>query len=78
MGNKRTPNNITATVLYLRPRLYRGVYTRVAKQLGVNRATVRAVGTGNKTSRRIMAALVEESARIEREITRFISKRKAA
>lgn len=78
MGNKRTPKDTTAAVLYLRPRLYRGVYSRVARRLGVNRATVHAVGTGNKTSRRIMDALIEESARIEREIEKFLSKRKAA
>ncbi len=49
-----------------RYRLYRGLYARVARQLGVDRSYVSRVARGERRSPRIEAALKTELRRIER------------
>jgi transcriptional regulator with XRE-family HTH domain len=49
-----------------RYRLYRGLYARVARQLGVDRSYVSRVARGERRSPRIEAALNSELRRIER------------
>jgi len=46
--------------------LYRGVYSRVARQLEVDRSFVSRVANGQRRSARVEAALRKEIARIER------------
>jgi len=48
-----------------RYRLYRGLYARVARQLGVDRSYVSRVARGERRSQRIEAALNSELRRIE-------------
>ncbi len=49
-----------------RYRLYRGLYARVARQLGVDRSYVSRVARGERTSPEVEAALHAEVKRIER------------
>jgi len=58
-------------VLRMRARLYKGLYSRVAKRLKVSPTIVCNVANGRKRSKRIDAALVAELRRIEREIEKF-------
>jgi transcriptional regulator with XRE-family HTH domain len=48
-----------------RYRLYRGLYARVARQLGVDRSYVSRVARGERRSPRVEAALKNELRRIE-------------
>jgi hypothetical protein len=45
---------------------YRGLLTRVANQLGVNRTHVGRVARGERQSKRVLCALLAEVERIER------------
>ncbi len=49
-----------------RYRLYRGLYARVARRLGVDRSYVSRVARGERTSLKVEAALAAELKRIER------------
>jgi transcriptional regulator with XRE-family HTH domain len=49
-----------------RYRLYRGLYARVARQLGVDRSYVSRVARGERRSPRVEAGLKAELRRIER------------
>lgn len=49
-----------------RYRLYRGLYARVARRLGVDRSYVSRVARGERTSPAVEAALSAELERIER------------
>jgi transcriptional regulator with XRE-family HTH domain len=49
----------------MRYRLYRGLYARVARQLGVDRSYVSRVARGERRSPPIEAALKNELRRIE-------------
>ncbi len=48
-----------------RYRLYRGLYARVARQLGVDRSYVSRVARGERRSPEVQAALKSELRRIE-------------
>jgi hypothetical protein len=52
---------------FLRILKYRGVCSRVAKDLGISRAHVHYVMTGVRSSRRVEQALIQEISRIESE-----------
>jgi len=45
---------------------YRGLLTRVANQLGLNRSHISRVARGQRQSKRVLAALLQEVERIER------------
>jgi hypothetical protein len=47
--------------------LHQGLYRRVAKKLGLNASYVSRVASGERTSERIMNAIVAELKRIERQ-----------
>jgi len=49
-----------------RYQLYRGLYARVARRLGVDRSYVSRVARGERTSPEVEAALAAELRRIER------------
>ena len=49
-----------------RYQLYRGLYSRVARKLGVDRSYVSRVARGERRSKEIEAALAQELKRIER------------
>jgi len=51
---------------FKRYQLYRGLYSRVARKLGVDRSYVSRVARGERRSRQIEAALSQELKRIER------------
>jgi transcriptional regulator with XRE-family HTH domain len=59
-----TPNHSKDSALK-RYRLYRGLYSRVARQLGVDRSYVSRVARGERRSRRVENALQRELRRIE-------------
>ena len=64
MGNIGDNRNINSVLL--RHSLYRGVYSRVAKQLGVDRSYVSRVACGDRKSAKIEAALIKEIQRIDK------------
>ena len=51
---------------FKRYQLYRGLYSRVARKLGVDRSYVSRVARGQRRSQEIEAALKSELRRIER------------
>ena len=51
---------------FKRYQLYRGLYSRVARKLGVDRSYVSRVARGERRSKDIEAALTSELKRIER------------
>lgn len=57
-------NNITA--LLRKPMRYRGVYSEVAREIGVSRQFVSRVAAGNATSERVLRAIVRKIAERER------------
>ncbi len=59
-----TNHNIDAELA--RHSLYRGVYSRVAKQLGLDRSYVSRVASGQRRSKQVEAALLAEIKRIEK------------
>ena len=62
-----TRRNATTSRALERYRRYRGLYSRVARQLGVDRSLVSRVARGERRSKRIEAALNAELSRIEKE-----------
>lgn len=58
--------------------LYRGVYSRVAKQLGLDRSYVSRVASGQRRSKKVEAALLAEIRRIEKLAARRQVQAKAA
>lgn len=63
-GDRSTHGNTKSALT--RHSLYRGVYSRVARQLGVDRSFVSRVAHGQRRSARVEAALRKEIARIDR------------
>ena len=59
-----TKHNIDAELA--RHSLYRGVYSRVAKLLGLDRSYVSRVASGERKSQKVEAALLAEIKRIEK------------
>ncbi|HUQ50017.1 MAG TPA: hypothetical protein VM056_04820 [Terriglobales bacterium] len=64
MGNNGDNHNINAN--FIRHSLYRGVYSRVARQLGLDRSYVSRVASGQRRSKVVEAALLAEVKRIEK------------
>jgi hypothetical protein len=62
-GDKKHPS--TKGVLN-RHQLYRGIYSRVAQQLGIDRSYVSRVASGERKSEKVEKALARELQRIER------------
>lgn len=50
--------------------LYRGLFSRVARQLGVDRSLVSRVASGERRSKRVEEGLREELRRIEEVLNR--------
>ena len=67
-GDRRRNTNIES--LLSRHSLYRGVYSRVARQLKMDRSFVSRVANGKRRSAEVEAALRQEIARIERLLKR--------
>jgi hypothetical protein len=63
-GDRRTDTNIKSALS--RHALYRGVYSRVARQLKLDRSFVSRVANGKRRSAKVEEALRKEIARIER------------
>ena len=64
MGTNGDKSNMTSVLV--RHALYRGIYSRVAQQLGVDRSYVSRVANGQRRSAKIEKALLKEINRIER------------
>lgn len=58
---------LDATELLKRHRLHQGLHARVARKLGVDASYVSRVAHGERTSERILKALVDELRRIEKQ-----------
>ena len=58
-GNSHSP-------LLLRPALYRGVYSRVARRMGVDPSYVSRVARGERISTKVEKALLAELHRVEK------------
>lgn len=71
-----TKHNIDSELL--RHTLYRGVYSRVAKQLSLDRSYVSRVASGQRRSKKVEAALVAEIKRIEKIAGKRLAAAKAA
>ena len=52
--------------------LMRGLYSRVAKRLGVDRSFVSRVASGSRKSKRVEAELLKEMRDVERQIAKQI------
>jgi hypothetical protein len=68
--------SFTTPDLY-RAHLYRGIYARVARKLGLKRngrSHVSRVATGERRSTRVEAALAKELEIVERKVARFVAK----
>jgi hypothetical protein len=64
MGTNGDNSNMTSALS--RHSLYRGIYSRVAQQLGVDRSYVSRVANGQRRSLKIEKALLKEIKRIEK------------
>ena len=67
-GDRRRNTNIESALS--RHSLYRGVYSRVARQLKMDRSFVSRVANGKRRSAEAEAALRKEIARVERLLKR--------
>ena len=54
----------------VRIREYRGLYSRVARELGVDRSYVSRVASGERVSERVQRALEREVTRIEKSLSK--------
>lgn len=66
MGTNGDKKNTSTKSELNRHQLYRGIYSRVAKQLGIDRSYVSRVASGERSSEKVEAALKRELARIEK------------
>lgn len=66
MPNKRAGED-EAQYLLSKHRLHDGLYARVAKKLGLDPSYISRVAKGERTSERILNAIVAELRRIERQ-----------
>lgn len=66
MGTNGDKKNTSTNPVLNRHQLYRGVYSRVAKQLGIDRSYVSRVASGERKSEKVQKALMRELQRIDR------------
>ena len=59
-------DNSSMTSVLVRHSLYRGIYSRVARGLGIDRSYVSRVANGQRRSARVEKALLKEIKRIEK------------
>jgi len=66
MGTNGDKKNTSTNATLNRHQLYRGIYSRVAKQLGIDRSYVSRVASGERKSEKVQKALQRELDRIEK------------
>lgn len=66
MGTNGDKRNTSTKPVLNRHQLYRGIYSRVAKQLGIDRSYVSRVASGERKSEKVERALMREIERIEK------------
>jgi hypothetical protein len=66
MGNNGDSSDTSINPVLIRHSLYRGIYSRVARQLGIDRSYVSRVASGQRRSAKVEAALLKEIKRIEK------------
>lgn len=59
-------DNSSMTSVLVRHTLYRGIYSRVARELGIDRSYVSRVANGQRRSAKVEKALLKEIKRIEK------------
>ena len=66
MGTNGDSKNASTKAVLNRHQLYRGIYSRVAKQLGIDRSYVSRVASGERKSDKVQKALLKEIERVEK------------
>lgn len=66
MGTNGDKKNTSTNAALNRLQLYRGIYSRVAKQLGIDRSYVSRVASGERKSEKVEKALLREIERVEK------------
>lgn len=66
MGTNGDKKNTSINPVLNRHQLYRGIYSRVAKQLGIDRSYVSRVASGERKSEKVQKALMRELQRVEK------------
>ena len=66
MGANGDSKNPSTKAGLNRHQLYRGICSRVAKQLGIDRSYVSRVASGGRTSAKVQKALLREIDRVEK------------
>lgn len=66
MGTNGDKTNFSTNAALNRLQLYRGIYSRVAKQLGIDRSYVSRVASGERKSEKVQKALQRELDRIDK------------
>jgi transcriptional regulator with XRE-family HTH domain len=66
MGTNGDRKNPSTKAALNRHQLYRGIYSRVAKQLGIDRSYVSRVASGERQSDKVQRALLREIERVEK------------
>ncbi len=61
-------NGNNGSALLIRPILYRGVYSRVARRMGVDPSYVSRVARGERASPKVEKALLAELQRLEKAV----------
>jgi transcriptional regulator with XRE-family HTH domain len=66
MGTNGDKRNTSTRTELKRHQLYRGVYSRVAKELGIDRSYVSRVASGERRSEKVEKAILREIERVEK------------
>jgi hypothetical protein len=66
MGTNGDKPQFSTNPVLNRHQLYRGIYSRVAKQLGIDRSYVSRVASGERKSEKVQKALMRELQRVEK------------
>ena len=66
MGTNGDKRDSSTNGAFNRLQLYRGIYSRVAKQLGIDRSYVSRVASGERRSEKVEKALLREIERVEK------------
>jgi hypothetical protein len=66
VGTNGDKKNTSTIPVLNRHQLYRGIYSRVAKELGIDRSYVSRVASGERKSEKVQRALMRELQRVEK------------
>jgi transcriptional regulator with XRE-family HTH domain len=66
VGTNGDKKQFSTNAVLNRHQLYRGIYSRVAKELGIDRSYVSRVASGERKSEKVQKALLRELQRVEK------------